>query len=284
MEKTLLTIFTNNGIEQDKAKAFLKEHLDKYKKYVFIHKTSQIAKNNPSCNYEYWEILGDALLTKLVVWYIPKRFPQLRNKEGVQLISQLKAQIISCQSYASLAMKLKFHEIIDICPELMMDMPVSLLEDVFEAFFGFTEHYWNVYTKSNQGHVLCSKILTTLLDKEQYSLEFEDLFDPIQRLVQLQQKHKLDIVEENDTAGLYKKSNIFLNTTDGKKPLGFGRAHTIADAKKIACTVAIQSLEHLNYSLETPELYTKIQPKPATNKRPTIQPKPCSTNKRPKSK
>lgn len=279
MEKVLKSIFTGVGVEEEKVNTFVKEHIDKYRKYVFIHKTAEIARKNKSYNYEYWEILGDALLTKLVVWYIPKRYPQLRNQEGVKVISQLKSKIISSQSYASFALKLKFNEIIDICPELMMDMPVCLLEDVFEAFFGFTEHFWNVFFKTNQGHQICMKIISKLLDEQEYSLEFDELYDPIQRLLQIEQKYKLKIVEENDVMSLYKKSNLFLETKDGKVPIGFGRGHTISEAKKLACEVAIDCLASMNYEIEKPSFYKeleekeKLKKKPPSNKRPRIQTK-----------
>lgn len=294
--KTILsTALVQHGkMKPDDAKAYIDAHLDKYQKFVFIHKTATIAKSKPHFNYEYWEILGDAVLNKLVVWYIPTRFPQLRTAEGVKVISQLKARLVSTKSWAQLALHLRFNEIIDICPELFMDMPVSLLEDVFEAFFGFTEHHLNFFLKKNMaGHHICANMLKSLLDKQDISLQFEDLYDPIQRLQQIEQKYKLTIVEEQDTTALVKKSNIFLRTHEGTQPLGFGHAMTIQEAKRQACHTAIESLDGIGYSLVVPEFYNNIAdttPTPTNNKPTSANPSALTyadaivapPNKRPK--
>jgi dsRNA-specific ribonuclease len=94
---------------------------------------------DPDRNYEYLEILGDVTCNKSIVWYIKERFPQLQNSDGVKVIARLRINLVSKKNFACLAEKLGFIDYISCETEIKEQKGKSLLEDVFEAFFGATE-------------------------------------------------------------------------------------------------------------------------------------------------
>ena len=67
-EKYINEITDPPGIEQYKI-AFTHESID------------------PKQNYEFFETLGDQTLNKSIVWYFSRRFPELNNPQGSDVIS-----------------------------------------------------------------------------------------------------------------------------------------------------------------------------------------------------
>jgi dsRNA-specific ribonuclease len=137
---------------------------------------------DPDRNYEYLEILGDVTCNKSIVWYIKDRFPQLQNSEGVKVIARLRINLVSKKNFASIADKLGFEPFISCEKEIKEQKGKSLLEDVFEAFFGATELLIDKIIGNGAGYGICYRILQSILDEESISLRYEDLYDPITRL------------------------------------------------------------------------------------------------------
>lgn len=269
---TLRPLFVDGaGFTNDNFNNFFNEHIEKYRHFVFIHNSAIIVKTNKHFNYEYWEIMGDAILNHLAVQWISDKFPQYHTAEGVQVIAQLKIKIISTNSWSDFAIKNNFHTIIDCDPMVFLNMPKNVLEDVFEAFFGYTEHAL--------GYDVCRRIFYHMLQDFNPSTSFDDLFDPIQRLQQLKDKFKFKIRERVVPMGTKKTCYIYFTETKEERRvyghamqkqkhtiyyidnnnqeilIGNGDAEKITDARRIACIQAIACLQELGYALDTPEVY-----------------------------
>ena len=137
---------------------------------------------HPLQNYEYFEILGDATCNKSIVWYIQERFPFLQNPEGVKVIARLRINLVSKKHFSSLADSLGFLPFISCEKEIMEQREKSILEDVFEAFFGATELLLDRIFGLGVGYFICYRLIKSILDEKEISLRYEDLFDPITRL------------------------------------------------------------------------------------------------------
>jgi len=145
--------------------------------HVFTHSSV-----HPFQNYEYFEILGDSTCNKSIVWYIQDRFPFLRNSDGVKVIARLRINLVSKKYFSTLASQLGFLPFISCGKEILEQREKSLLEDVFEAFFGATELLFDRIFGLGVGYFICFRILKSILDEKEISLRYEDLFDPITRL------------------------------------------------------------------------------------------------------
>jgi dsRNA-specific ribonuclease len=133
-------------------------------------------------NYEFYEILGDVTLNKAIVWYLKDRFPKLQNAAGVKIIARLRINLVSKKHFGYLAEKLGFLEFIRADADIKSQKQTSLLEDVFEAFFGATEFLLDTILGNGSGYGICFRIVKAILDQEFISLRYEDLYDPITRL------------------------------------------------------------------------------------------------------
>ena len=136
----------------------------------------------PLENYEWFEMMGDAILNKCMVYYINHRFPFLHNHQGVKVIARLKINLVSKKMFAEISCRLGFPAYIRFIDNLPKVNPKSLFEDVLESFFGLTEWLMDQHYEMGSGHVVCYRILKTIMDAIPISLKYEDLFDNITRL------------------------------------------------------------------------------------------------------
>ena len=148
---------------------------------------------DPIQNYEWYEMMGDAILNKCMVYYINQRFPFLHNHQGVKVIARLKINLVSKKTFAEISCRLGFPPFIRfIARETMIKInPKSLFEDVLESFFGVTEWLMDKHYEMGSGHVVCFRILKRIMDAQPISLKYEDLFDNITRLKELFDMHKM---------------------------------------------------------------------------------------------
>lgn len=154
--------------------------------------SESIDKNS---NYQVLEQLGDLSANKFIVYYIYRRFPQLKCAEGVKVAARLRINYGSKHSFAKIAEKCGFWPFISATNELRSREKESLLEDVFEAFLGAVEIILDTHTaekfEENKdefigvGYANVYKILRTLFDEMPISLEYEDLYDAKTRLKEL---------------------------------------------------------------------------------------------------
>ena len=173
--------FVGNILEKGRLKPediswIVDTHIDLYEKAF----TS--AGYNPSVNYEDLEQKGDAAANAFLVWYFYKRFPQLNCPAGVPVIARLKIVYSSKTTFFTIAKKLGFWNWINATQSEKDNKEKSLLEDVFEAFFGATQEILDKRYEMGFGFIIVCRILTALFDDVNISLEYEDLYDSKTRL------------------------------------------------------------------------------------------------------
>ena len=137
-----------------------KEGLEYYS-MAFTHATYD-SQNN----YEFLETLGDITLSKCVIWYISKKFPQINVPDGKDILTRLKNKIIQSKSYSDFAETLGFWPFISTNMNRNSSyLRKKTLEDVLESFFAVTELLLDKTYQIGTGYPVCYKILSKLLDK-----------------------------------------------------------------------------------------------------------------------
>lgn len=218
-------------------------------------------------NYEWLEILGDATLNKAIVWYVSKRFPILQNPEGVKVIARLKINMVSKKKFSEMATSLGMGDFIQYdvtaLPAHNSIAIRSILEDVFEAFFGATEWLIDSMVEPGSGYGVCYTILGKILDKTHISLEYNDLYDSVTRL-----KETFDIYRNRLPGNIRYDSRreeyiqhvtIHHSGPNGNHILGYGHAPTLDEARQVAATRAIENLDKKGISKPIPPYYLKIR-------------------------
>jgi dsRNA-specific ribonuclease len=227
---------------------------------------------HPEKNYEYYEILGDVTCNKCVVWYLKERFPQLQNCNGVKVIARLRINLVSKKNFAEIAEKLGFEEYISCSREVKDQKGKSLLEDVFEAFFGATELLIDSILGIGSGYGICYRILNSIFDEIPISLKYEDLYDPITRLKETFDFYRQQIpgrqcnliwgnmtwenikTEKGQVVHLYQ----YDKTSNKKKLLTTSEAAILDDAKQMAAIQYLQFLSEKGIKRPIPEYYSTI--------------------------
>lgn len=232
-------------------------HTDARRVYtqVFTHCTA-----DPTHNYEYLEILGDATLNKCVVWYISKRFPQLACPDGVKIIARLKINLISKKTFAEFASRLEWWDYVTADEETKQTKKKKLLEDVFEAFFGATEMLIDSIVYPGYGYAICYRIVASLFNEINISLSYESLYDPITRL-----KEVFDYFKEIGTFKFesekrdgFQHVSLYQVLRQQKILIGFGIASLLDDAKQKACQRGLDNLRSRNIEKPVPEYYRTL--------------------------
>lgn len=243
------------------------ENLETYKK-VFTH-----ISIDPENNYEFFEILGDVTLNKSIVWYLKDRFPNLQNASGVKIIARLRINLVSKKNFSTIAEKLGFGKFIRADQEFIDNKMPSLLEDVFEAFFGATEFLIDSIVCHGAGYGICFKLIKAILDQEPISLKYEDLYDPITRLKETFDHFKPNIpgrscphiwgsmrfenVKQEDGNQFVKL--IQFNIQNKKNVvIGTSLAPLLDEAKQNVCLKYLEFLHSQGYKRPIPEYYQTI--------------------------
>ena len=227
---------------------------------------------DPDRNYEYLEILGDVTCNKSIVWYIKERFPQLQNSDGVKVIARLRINLVSKKNFAMIAESLGFIDFISCEKEIKEQKGKSLLEDVFEAFFGATEVLIDKLLGNGAGYGICFRILSSILADMNISLKYDDLYDPITRLKETfdffrqqvpgRQCHMIwgNMMWENiktetgQIVNLYQHDKI----SNRKKLLITTEAPLLDEAKQLAASKYLQILNDQGFKRPIPEYYARI--------------------------
>ena len=241
---------------------------------VFTHKSA-----DPVNNYEFYEILGDATLNKIIPWYIIRRFPQLKNPEYVTIIARLKINLASKKSFSTIASKMGLWEYISADTIIRTSEMKKTLEDVFEAFFGATELLieercaieCGIEQKTIQGigAIATSTLGAKLFDEERINLAYNELVDAKTRLKELTDaKNKKEMFNDKQKSilsslkyesvknGLLTTTKIFINDTC---IIGTGVASLKPDSEQIAAENALSSLRNMGIYREVPLIYQKIE-------------------------
>jgi len=244
--------------------------------------SEQVDDNN---NYQVYEQLGDLTGNKFIVWYIYKRFPQLKCAEGVKVAARLRINLGSKNSFCSIAENFGFWDFISATNDLRQRKKKPLLEDVFEAFLGATETILDQNTKIGVGYACVYKILGAIFDEIPISLKYEDLYDSKTRLKELFDIHSdnlgpLKYEEKREDLVAYsliyrlegakyesrQDGTVNMNSIIGKYKkvlIGQGRAALKADAEQAAASDALKNLAMQGYIKHAPSIYSRFE---TTNK------------------
>jgi dsRNA-specific ribonuclease len=227
------------------------------------------AEADPEKNYEFFETLGDSTVNNCIVWYLFRRFPNMNGLEGKAILSRLKQQLVSKKAFYGLANKLNFWDFVTVDEKSKTQNKQKILEDVFEAFFGVTQHILDIKIKFGVGHAICYEIIQTLMDETEIDTSYEFLFDSKTRL-----KEVFDFTEfKTKGIGMLKytaekgEDNMFTARAvriypDGREfVIGSGRANLKIDAEKNAANIAIENLKKIGFVKEVPEIYKKFAQK-----------------------
>lgn len=248
-------------------------------------------------NYQVFEQLGDKTVNKFIIWYIYRRFPQLKCPEGVKVAARVQINYCSKTSFAELAYKYSFWKYITATNEVRETNKIDLLEDVFEAFIGVTE--WiidnNIKFKDKDifgvGYASVYRILETMFNEINISLKHEDLYDAKTRLKEVFDLHveklgvlQYECLDQNMPPGgpiiqqlVEKKCRVYrlegakyeirpdgtINNNRfvgryNKILIGEGSAQYKAQAEQQAAAKAIKTLESQGYVKYAPAIYAQL--------------------------
>jgi dsRNA-specific ribonuclease len=230
-------------------------------------------------NYQVYEQLGDLIGNQFIVWYIYRRFPQLKCMDGVKVAARLRINYGSKQSFYKFAEELGFWPFISATNDLRYRKKKDLLEDVFEAFLGATALILDEKIKIGVGNAAIYQLLKIIFNEIDISLRYEDLYDPKTRLKEL-----FDIYEDKLGPLLYETSrnekiatakvfrveggNYFVQhngkinkkrIVGGKKILiGTGTAALEADAQQFAAKQGLETMKLQGFFKIPPKCYRQF--------------------------
>ena len=150
---------------------------------IFDHVFTSFTANT-GFDYEFYEQLGDSVLTQFIVFYSYKRFPQLKQKTGVHVVALIRHKYVSKDVLPVIAEGLGFLPFISASFDSLKKKE-KLLEDVFEAFIGAVTSILDEEIRHGVGYAVAYDLLSSIYDKIDISLAYENLKDPVTRLKEI---------------------------------------------------------------------------------------------------
>ena len=224
---------------------------------------------NPTGNFEVLETLGDNLANKCVLWYLSSRFPQLNGPYGIDIMTKMKINIIQTSGYSMIAQELGFLPFISAKRSLGVTETKKLLEDVFEATFAAIEIVFDRKYKLGFGFVVCYRLLSLILDKKEFSINYEEIVDARTRLKETLDLFKTIKIKYDKPIknGFEYISSIlesrFIENTDRftpfyKIPNSEGKGDTPQEAQENAAKNAIEYYKSFGIVKHIPNEYLKF--------------------------
>jgi dsRNA-specific ribonuclease len=135
-------------------------------------------------DYEQLETLGDVTVNKCVVWYLYRRFPELRNNDkGAFIITEAKKNLIKKGTLSRFSKQLGLNKWIrykeytytenNIQKKIVEDD--SMREDVFESFCGALEDLIDNRIMFTLGYSTVYALISSFLDTQEISIDIQDL-------------------------------------------------------------------------------------------------------------
>jgi dsRNA-specific ribonuclease len=153
-----------------------------------------IIDEKDSNNYDIYKILGDNIFENFFVWYVFRRFPQLKSANDVKIIARLKINYGPKHVFHKFAEQLGFEKFISSSLYLYNNEKQKkiLLTEVMSAFIGATALIIDKHLSNGVGYAICYDILESLFEKENLQLpsKFEKLNDPKTTLKQFFDSNK----------------------------------------------------------------------------------------------
>jgi len=172
-----------------------------HESFSYSYKNNELVKSEER-DYELYETMGDVTVNKCVVWYLVRRFPQLKkNTNGNQVITELKKNLVSKKIFSDQFKRLNLNNFIrykewsytekSSAKKIMMDM--SMMEDVFEAMMGAIEDLIDGRIMVNTGYSVVYNIVSSILDEiKDISLDLEDIIDSKTKIQEIIHKKSND--------------------------------------------------------------------------------------------
>jgi dsRNA-specific ribonuclease len=271
-KKFITDLFRRGNVKEKHIELFVDDDAMKEFTVAFTHPSAGHERN-----YENYELLGDVVINKFVVFYIIQRFERIKS---IKWITRIKHNLISKKFLASLARKegidrfaifgdkpfscsegrsLGMIQEVEKNPDLNKNMfYLSMLEDIMEAFFGCITILLTQKHKKSHGVVseICDNILKSFFDPVKISIEYMDVFDPVSRIKELYESNTKELKWPNAEAyhcskiGEENEVIVYGWPKNDKKPvpqnrIELGRARSInkKDAKEEAAAKALKVLE-----------------------------------------
>ena len=232
---------------------------------------------DPLKNYELLETLGDNTLNKCVLWYISNRFPQLNCPEGIEILTRLKIMIINTTSFSKLAEKLGFFNYISCIKNPPIINRMEIMEDVFESFFAAVEIVIDKKYKPGMGYIVCYRLISSILDQENYSISYDNLVDPKTRLKEMFNQNKNIMIEyrklknefegNNEVYSSYIMEATLIDGTDKYGPLKpiqiqkntlIGKGYSIKEAEQDVSRKVLEYYKSKQIIKQIPKEYLKF--------------------------
>lgn len=242
----LVTILKRGKIGEQFIKVLLDDESMRMYDIAFTHPSV-----NMDVNYEYLEFLGDGVINTTIVWYLSRRFSQLKGSNGVKILSRLKINLVSKKSFAKFASDLNLWDFISCSETIRNTCKKKVLEDVFEALFGAITYLTDNKIFMGSGYSIVYAIVENLFNEMEISLKYEHLFDARTRIKELFDYYKdigeLSYETTKDATNVF-HTHAYLVQPDSKKiVLGYGYANTKSDSIHNASNQSIYTLKTMGY-------------------------------------
>lgn len=239
------------GVKEEVADKILSKNFERFKAAF----TSRAVDENE--NYEFFEQLGDLTINKFIVTYMAKRFPQLRSSDGVGILASLRILYGSKKTLSDLSARFGFDKHVRMSQEENLDVKKfrDVLEDVFEAFFGAFEYSLDELVPG-MGYLGSYRVLETMFDELDISIDYESLVDAKTRLNELKDEYKLSI----KYVDVKRDDNMFLTEVYVNNSLaGTGVSNFKKESQISAAEAALNWIfDNMNIKKQVPERYRNV--------------------------
>lgn len=263
-----LTEFVRNILERAKVMPVLIEGATTPAAMAIMLRAFTPSIANTGVNYETLEQTGDAAVNHVIVRYLTHRFTQLNSPKGVDMIGRLKSKYNSGAVMASIATKNGFKDMVKTLQAKKaydnnaFSISSSMLEDIYEAFFGALELVLDVKFGMGVSMAVNFAVVKLFFDSEDIALTDENLTDVKTRVNELFQANPvlgpLKFASEliSGAADLHEyKTVIYANLQGGRVVVGTGTGGKIKDAERVAASVALSTLAKEGFVRETPKIF-----------------------------
>jgi len=210
-------------------------------------------------NYEIYEQLGDVTANKFIVWYMYRRFPQLKQPLGVKVVARLRINYGARQTFNEIGDRLGFWDFISASVDDRARKKKDLLEDCVESIVGAIEYIIDEDSQPGVGNAVVYNILKSIFDDIDISLKYVDLYDAKTRLKELFDFHKGGkLVYEktrDESTGLFRCSVGIAAGGALSRYYGIGRATKLKDAEQYAAGKLLDILASNGVSKPVPPEY-----------------------------
>lgn len=285
------TLLERGNIKDKYIQDLLDENAMNVYNKVFTHPSV-----NSEENYEFYEFIGDLTLNKAIGQYLSNSYPELRNANGVKILTRLKIILVQKDTIQRIAKDAGFWPYVSASIEDRERKMRPILEDVFESFLGATEMLLDNKYSVGVGYSICYDIIKSFYKEQEISFSYEYLYDDITRLKELvdymkvrinrgdqEYKDKLSKIIKPDLyttfigykltnavefepESILKKSEArleFKNKTNKRFyiALAQGVKPKGDDAKQVAAKNMLRILNQLGLNRPVPDIYKKLQQK-----------------------